>query len=106
MNDSFHIDIPIIGPRTAIVPIGKAGDPKLSISSRSTPWRFQLRTLQTMAEILVERNSTIIFLAQFMTTVQEGNSIMESATFRKWLADRRCRFDYGIMRNEGRAQSW
>jgi hypothetical protein len=28
MNDSFHIDIPIIGPRTAIVPIGKAGDPQ------------------------------------------------------------------------------
>jgi hypothetical protein len=28
MNGSFHIDIPIIGPRTAIVPIGKAGDPQ------------------------------------------------------------------------------
>jgi hypothetical protein len=30
---------------------------------------LQLRTLQTMAEISVEKNSTIIFPAQFMTTV-------------------------------------
>ena len=33
---------------------------------------LQLRALQTMAEISVERNSTIIFPAQFMTTVQEA----------------------------------
>jgi hypothetical protein len=32
---------------------------------------LQLRPLQTMAEISVEKNSTIIFLAQFMTTVLE-----------------------------------
>ena len=32
----------------------------------------QLRTLQTMAEISVEKNSTIIFPAQFMTTVREA----------------------------------
>jgi regulator of protease activity HflC (stomatin/prohibitin superfamily) len=36
------------------------------------PVALQLRTLQTMAEIAVERNSTIIFPAQFMTTVQEA----------------------------------
>ena len=38
------------------------------------PVALQLRTLQTMAEISVERNSTIIFPAQFMTTVQEAIS--------------------------------
>ena len=36
------------------------------------PIALQLRTLQTMAEISVEKNSTIIFPAQFMTTVQEA----------------------------------
>jgi hypothetical protein len=36
------------------------------------PVALQLRTLQTMAEISVERNSTIIFPAQFMTSVQEA----------------------------------
>ena len=35
------------------------------------PVALQLRTLQTKAEISVEKNSTIIFPAQFMTTVQE-----------------------------------
>lgn len=35
------------------------------------PVALQLRTLQTMAEISTEKNSTIIFPAQFMTTVQE-----------------------------------
>ena len=35
-----------------------------------------LRTLQTMAEISVEKNSTIIFPAQFMTTVQEAIKII------------------------------
>jgi hypothetical protein len=33
---------------------------------------LQLRTLQAMAEISVEKNSTIIFPAQFMTTVRES----------------------------------
>jgi hypothetical protein len=33
---------------------------------------LQLRTLQTMAEIAIEKNSTIIFPAQFMTNVQEA----------------------------------
>ena len=45
--------------------LGEAAD---VISSH--PVALQLRTLQTMAEISVEKNSTIIFPAQFMTTVQ------------------------------------
>src|ERR1700756_2227907 len=36
------------------------------------PVALQLRTLQTMAEISVEKNSTIIFPAQFMSTVQDA----------------------------------
>ncbi len=47
--------------------LGEAAD---VISSH--PVALQLRTLQTMAEISVEKNSTIIFPAQFMTTVQEA----------------------------------
>lgn len=35
------------------------------------PVALQLRTLQTMSEISVEKNSTIIFPAQFMTTVED-----------------------------------
>lgn len=35
------------------------------------PIALQLRNLQTMAEISVEKNSTIIFPAQFMSTVSE-----------------------------------
>lgn len=42
------------------------------------PVALQLRTLQTMAEISVEKNSTIIFPAQFMTTVQEAIKMMKS----------------------------
>ncbi len=42
------------------------------------PVALQLRTLQTMAEISVEKNSTIIFPAQFMTTVQEAMKMMSS----------------------------
>jgi regulator of protease activity HflC (stomatin/prohibitin superfamily) len=38
----------------------------------SHPVALQLRTLQTMSEISTEKNSTIIFPAQFMTTVQEA----------------------------------
>lgn len=41
------------------------------------PVALQLRTLQTMAEISVEKNSTIIFPAQFMTTVQEAMKMMK-----------------------------
>jgi regulator of protease activity HflC (stomatin/prohibitin superfamily) len=41
------------------------------------PVALQLRTLQTMAEIATEKNSTIIFPAQFMTTVQEALSVLK-----------------------------
>ncbi|HEY3641638.1 MAG TPA: SPFH domain-containing protein [Xanthobacteraceae bacterium] len=46
------------------------------------PVALQLRTLQTMAEISVEKNSTIIFPAQFMTTVQDAIAALakDSAT--------------------------
>ncbi len=43
------------------------------------PVALQLRTLQTMAEISVEKNSTIIFPAQFMTTVQEAIKNVEKS---------------------------
>jgi regulator of protease activity HflC (stomatin/prohibitin superfamily) len=42
------------------------------------PVALQLRTLQTMAEISVEKNSTIIFPAQFMTTVEEAFKMIKS----------------------------
>lgn len=42
------------------------------------PVALQLRTLQTMAEISVEKNSTIIFPAQFMTTVQEAMKMIKA----------------------------
>ncbi len=42
------------------------------------PVALQLRTLQTMAEISVEKNSTIIFPAQFMTTVHEALKMMKA----------------------------
>jgi regulator of protease activity HflC (stomatin/prohibitin superfamily) len=47
------------------------------------PVALQLRTLQTMAEISVEKNSTIIFPAQFMTTVQEAFKMMQSDSAKK-----------------------
>lgn len=55
------------GEMQAAQKLGEAAD---IISSH--PVALQLRTLQTMAEISVEKNSTIIFPAQFMTTVQEA----------------------------------
>jgi hypothetical protein len=44
------------------------------------PVALQLRTLQTMAEISIEKNSTIIFPAQFMTTVQEAIATLKQDT--------------------------
>jgi regulator of protease activity HflC (stomatin/prohibitin superfamily) len=41
------------------------------------PIALQLRNLQTMAEIAVEKNSTIIFPAQFMGTVQDIKKFIE-----------------------------
>ncbi len=55
------------GEYQAATRLGEAAD---VISAH--PVALQLRTLQTMAEIATEKNSTIIFPAQFMTTVQEA----------------------------------
>ena len=55
------------GEMQAAQKLGEAAD----VMSKH-PVALQLRTLQTMAEISVEKNSTIIFPAQFMTTVQEA----------------------------------
>jgi regulator of protease activity HflC (stomatin/prohibitin superfamily) len=41
------------------------------------PIALQLRNLQTMAEISVEKNSTIIFPAQFMSTIQDIKKFIE-----------------------------
>jgi regulator of protease activity HflC (stomatin/prohibitin superfamily) len=51
------------GEYQAAVKLGQAAD-----IITEHPVALQLRTLQTMAEISVEKNSTIIFPAQFMTT--------------------------------------
>jgi hypothetical protein len=59
------------GEYQAAVKLGQAAD----IITRH-PVALQLRTLQTMAEISIEKNSTIIFPAQFMTTVQEAISML------------------------------
>jgi regulator of protease activity HflC (stomatin/prohibitin superfamily) len=42
------------------------------------PVALQLRTLQTMSEISTEKNSTIIFPAQFMTTVHEAIKMLKA----------------------------
>lgn len=55
------------GEMQAAAKLGEAAD-----IIASHPVALQLRTLQTMAEIATEKNSTIIFPAQFMTTVQEA----------------------------------
>jgi regulator of protease activity HflC (stomatin/prohibitin superfamily) len=59
------------GEYQAAVKLGEAAD----IISQH-PVALQLRTLQTMAEIAVEKNSTIIFPAQFMSTVQEAVAML------------------------------
>jgi regulator of protease activity HflC (stomatin/prohibitin superfamily) len=59
------------GEYQASVKLGQAAD-----IITQHPVALQLRTLQTMAEISVEKNSTIIFPAQFMTTVQEAFALM------------------------------
>jgi len=47
------------------------------------PVALQLRTLQTMSEIATEKNSTIIFPAQFMTTVKEAFETLKSDNLNK-----------------------
>jgi regulator of protease activity HflC (stomatin/prohibitin superfamily) len=60
------------GEFQSAVKLGEAAD-----VMAAHPVALQLRTLQTMAEISVEKNSTIIFPAQFMTTVQEAIKMMK-----------------------------
>lgn len=60
------------GEMQAAAKLGEAAD----IISQH-PIALQLRSLQTMAEISVEKNSTIIFPAQFMTTVQEALKLIK-----------------------------
>jgi regulator of protease activity HflC (stomatin/prohibitin superfamily) len=59
------------GEFQAAVKLGQAAD-----IITQHPVALQLRTLQTMAEISIEKNSTIIFPAQFMTTVQEAIAML------------------------------
>lgn len=54
------------GEFQAAAKLGEAADQIMA-----HPIALQLRTLQTLAEISVEKNSTILFPAQLMTTVQE-----------------------------------
>ena len=61
------------GEMQAAQKLGEAAD---IISAH--PVALQLRTLQTMSEISTEKNSTIIFPAQFMTTVQEAFSMLKT----------------------------
>jgi regulator of protease activity HflC (stomatin/prohibitin superfamily) len=60
------------GEFQAAVKLGEAAD-----IITAHPVALQLRTLQTMAEISVEKNSTIIFPAQFMTTIGEALAFMK-----------------------------
>jgi regulator of protease activity HflC (stomatin/prohibitin superfamily) len=59
------------GEYQAAVKLGQAAD-----IITEHPVALQLRTLQTMAEISIEKNSTIIFPAQFMTTVQDAIAML------------------------------
>jgi regulator of protease activity HflC (stomatin/prohibitin superfamily) len=63
------------GEYQAAVKLGEAAD-----IITAHPVALQLRTLQTMAEISVEKNSTIIFPAQFMTTVQEAITVLSKVS--------------------------
>jgi regulator of protease activity HflC (stomatin/prohibitin superfamily) len=63
------------GEYQAAVKLGQAAD-----IITQHPVALQLRTLQTMAEISVEKNSTIIFPAQFSTTVQDAIALMAKET--------------------------
>ena len=47
------------------------------------PIALQLRNLQTMAEISIEKNSTIIFPAQFMSTIHDIKKFMDQEGLQK-----------------------
>jgi regulator of protease activity HflC (stomatin/prohibitin superfamily) len=66
------------GEFQASVKLGQAAD----IIAKH-PVALQLRTLQTMSEISTEKNSTIIFPAQFMTTVQEAIATLKGDSEKK-----------------------
>lgn len=66
------------GEFQAAVKLGEAAD-----LITAHPVALQLRTLQTMTEISVEKNSTIIFPAQFMSTVQEAIKVIRDDTATK-----------------------
>lgn len=66
------------GELQAAAKLGEAAD---LISAH--PVALQLRTLQTMAEIATEKNSTIIFPAQFMTTVQDAFKTLAADSLKK-----------------------
>ena len=66
------------GEFEASVKLGEAAD-----IIAAHPVALQLRTLQTMAEIATEKNSTIIFPAQFMTTVQDAFKTLAADSFKK-----------------------
>src|SRR6476646_7548635 len=66
------------GEYQAAVKLGEAAD-----IIAQHPVALQLRTLQTMAEISIEKNSTIIFPAQFMTTVQEAIATLSRDTVQR-----------------------
>ncbi|MDE2332147.1 MAG: SPFH domain-containing protein [Bradyrhizobium sp.] len=59
------------GEYQAAVKLGEAAD-----IITQHPVALQLRTLQTMAEISVEKNSTIIIPTQFASTVQEAMTLL------------------------------
>jgi regulator of protease activity HflC (stomatin/prohibitin superfamily) len=66
------------GEFQAAVKLGEAAD-----IIAAHPVALQLRTLQTMSEISTEKNSTIIFPAQFMTTVEEAFKTIRSDSMKK-----------------------
>jgi hypothetical protein len=70
------------GEYQAAVKLGQAAD-----IVTQHPVALQLRTLQAMAEISVEKNSTIIFAAKFMTTVRDAIALLGKASAGKWGAD-------------------
>jgi regulator of protease activity HflC (stomatin/prohibitin superfamily) len=67
-----------LGELQAAEKLGEAAD-----IIASHPVALQLRTLQTMSEISTEKNSTIIFPAQFMTTVQEAFKTLSADSQKK-----------------------
>ena len=60
---------------SAVVVVAEAAD-----IITAHPVALQLRTLQTMAEIAVEKNSAIIFPVQFMTTVQDALTTLQKGS--------------------------